>query len=113
MGVRKRGDELQIAVWDTGPGIAAQQQNKVFDAFYRVQNQTVDGVGLGLSVAQRMGEQLNCDVQVESVEGKGSCFSVRVPLGNAAQVVSRPKNNWKTRYLILYSLLWSMTTMKT
>ncbi len=91
LGVRKRGDELQIAVWDTGPGIAAQQQNKVFDAFYRVQNQTVDGVGLGLSVAQRMGEQLNCDVQVESVEGKGSCFSVRVPLGNAAQVVSRPK----------------------
>ncbi|WP_300319358.1 PAS domain-containing hybrid sensor histidine kinase/response regulator [Idiomarina sp.] len=91
LGVRKKGDELEISVWDTGPGIAAQQQNKVFDAFYRIQNQNVEGVGLGLSVAQRMGEQLGCDVEVTSVEGKGSRFSVRVPLGNAAQVIDKPK----------------------
>jgi CheY-like chemotaxis protein len=91
LGVRKKGDELEISVWDTGPGIAAQQQNKVFDAFYRIQNQNVEGVGLGLSVAQRMGEQLGCDVEVTSVEGKGSRFSVRVPLGSAAQVIDKPK----------------------
>lgn len=91
LGVRKRGDYLQIAVWDTGPGIAAQQQNKVFDAFYRIQNQNVEGVGLGLSVAQRMSEQLGCELQIASEEGKGSCFSVTVPLGNAAQVVHKPQ----------------------
>ena len=89
LGVRKRGDYLQIAVWDTGPGIAAQQQNKIFDAFYRIQNQTVDGVGLGLSVAQRMSEQLGCEPQIRSVEGKGSCFSVTIPLGHHAQVVAK------------------------
>ena len=91
LGVRKRGDYLQIAVWDTGPGIAAQQQNKVFDAFYRIQNQNVEGVGLGLSVAQRMSEQLGCELQINSVEGKGSCFSVTVPLGSAAQIVHKPQ----------------------
>ena len=91
LGVRKKGSELEISVWDTGPGIAAQQQDKVFDAFYRIQNQNVEGVGLGLSVAQRMGEQLGCEVEVTSVEGKGSRFSVRVPLGNSAQVVNKPK----------------------
>ncbi|WP_404401860.1 hybrid sensor histidine kinase/response regulator [Idiomarina seosinensis] len=91
LGVRKRGEYLQIAVWDTGPGIAAQQQDKVFDAFYRIQNQNVEGVGLGLSVAQRMSEQLGCELQIASVEGRGSCFSVTVPVGSAGQVVSKPE----------------------
>ena len=91
LGVRKRGDYLQIAVWDTGPGIAAQQQHKVFDAFYRIQNQNVEGVGLGLSVAQRMSEQLGCELQIASVEGRGSCFSVTVPLGNINQIVNKPE----------------------
>lgn len=91
LGVRKKGTTLEVSVWDTGPGIPVQQQNKVFDAFYRIQRQSVEGVGLGLSVAQRMGEQLGCDVEVRSVEGRGTCFSVGIPQGNAALVVSQPR----------------------
>ena len=91
MGFVKKAMNWRYRFGIQGPGIAAQQQNKVFDAFYRIQNQNVEGVGLGLSVAQRMGEQLGCDVEVTSVEGKGSRFSVRVPLGNAAQVIDKPK----------------------
>lgn len=91
LGVRKKGTTLEVSVWDTGPGIPVQQQNKVFDAFYRIQRQSVEGVGLGLSVAQRMGEQLGCDVEVRSVEGRGTCFSVSIPQGNAALVVSQPR----------------------
>lgn len=90
LGVRKRGETLVIAVWDTGPGIAAQQQDKVFEAFYRIHDQRIEGVGLGLSVAQRMAEQLNCDVRIRSTQGKGSCFSVSVPLGNADLVKVQP-----------------------
>ncbi|MEX1221166.1 MAG: PAS-domain containing protein [Idiomarina sp.] len=90
LGVRKRGDYLLIAVWDTGPGIPPQQRTRIFDAFYRVQNSSVEGVGLGLSVAQRMSEQLGCQLTLHSEEGRGSCFSVRVPLGSAGQVSLKP-----------------------
>ncbi len=86
LSVRKRGEQLQIAVWDTGPGITSQQRHRIFDAFYRGQNTRVEGVGLGLSVAKRMSEQLHCELKLNSVEGRGSCFMVTVPMGAAAQV---------------------------
>lgn len=90
LSVRRRGDQLQIAVWDTGPGITSQQRHRIFDAFYRGQNTRVEGVGLGLSVAKRMSEQLHCELKLNSVEGRGSCFMVTVPMGTEAQVSQRP-----------------------
>ncbi|RUO61822.1 PAS-domain containing protein [Pseudidiomarina insulisalsae] len=86
LSVRPRGDAFQIAVWDTGPGITTQQRHRIFDAFYRGQNTRVEGVGLGLSVAKRMSEQLHCELKLTSEEGKGSCFMVTVPRGAADQV---------------------------
>jgi len=86
LGVRHRRGQLVIAVWDTGPGITSQQRHRIFDAFYRGQNTRTEGVGLGLSVAKRMSEQLRCELTLLSNEGRGSCFSVSVPLGNAAQL---------------------------
>ena len=90
LGVRCRGDHLLIAVYDTGLGITAQQRHRIFDAFYRGSNTRVEGVGLGLSVAKRMSEQLHCELRLNTVEGSGSCFSVKVPLGNEAQVHEKP-----------------------
>ncbi|RUO49356.1 PAS domain-containing hybrid sensor histidine kinase/response regulator [Pseudidiomarina donghaiensis] len=90
LGVRRRGDYLLIAVYDTGLGITAQQRHRIFDAFYRGSNTRVEGVGLGLSVAKRMSEQLHCELRLQTVEGSGSCFSVQVPLGNEAQVHEKP-----------------------
>ena len=90
LGVRRRGNNMLIAVWDTGAGIAIQQHNRVFDAFYRGQNTRAEGVGLGLSVAKRMSEQLHCALQLVSEEGRGSCFSVTIPEGNPALVEERP-----------------------
>ena len=87
--MRQRGEHLQIAVWDTGPGITSQQRHRIFDAFYRGQNTRVEGVGLGLSVAKRMSEQLHCELKLNSIEGRGSCFMVTVPMGAAAQVSQR------------------------
>jgi PAS domain S-box-containing protein len=91
LAVRKRGEHLLIAVYDTGLGITAQQRHRIFDAFYRGSNTRVEGVGLGLSVAKRMSEQLHCELRLNTVEGAGSCFSVQVPLGNAAQVHEKPE----------------------
>lgn len=91
LGVRRRGEHLLIAVWDTGPGITSQQRHRVFDAFYRGSNTRAEGVGLGLSVAKRMSEQLRCELRLKTVEGSGSCFSVKVPLGSPAQVYDKPQ----------------------
>jgi len=91
LAVRKRGEHLLIAVYDTGPGITAQQRHRIFDAFYRGSQTRVEGVGLGLSVAKRMSEQLHCELRLKTVEGSGSCFSVQVPLGNPSQVYEKPQ----------------------
>ncbi len=84
LGVRRRPEDhaVLISVWDTGPGISPQQQQRVFDAFIRLHQSGVSGVGLGLAVAQRMGEQLGTPITLASREGHGSCFTVQVPLGN-------------------------------
>ncbi|TGG91312.1 response regulator [Natronospirillum operosum] len=91
LGVRRRPHDnaVLISVWDTGPGISPAQQERVFDAFIRLHQSGVSGVGLGLAVAQRMSEQLDTPITLSSNEGRGSCFTVRVPLGNAAETERR------------------------
>ena len=87
--VRKRGEHAELAVWDTGPGIPEQKHEEVFEAFIRLHQGSISGVGLGLSVAKRMAEQLNCPLEIKSALGQGSRFSVLVPLGSAAMVIPR------------------------
>ena len=83
VGARRRGDHLLFQVVDTGIGIAATQQDKVFEDFYQVGNPGRDrtrGLGLGLSVVARMARLLNHPVSLRSMPGRGSVFSVSVPL---------------------------------
>jgi two-component system CheB/CheR fusion protein len=78
---------LHIAVIDTGIGIAPEHLGAICDEFYQVQgtgNASRDGYGLGLSIVRRLVELLDLQMQVESQPGKGSCFSIRVPLAAAA-----------------------------
>src|SRR5690554_2554616 len=70
--VRKRGEHAELAVWDTGPGIPEQKHEEVFEAFIRLHQGSISGVGLGLSVAKRMAEQLNCPLEIKSALGQGS-----------------------------------------
>ncbi|HYH37169.1 MAG TPA: ATP-binding protein [Azospirillum sp.] len=77
----RRGDEaLRIEVWDTGPGLAADEMAAVFEAFRRGASATgTSGLGLGLSIAQRLAETLGVAVRATSAPGRGSCFSVIIP----------------------------------
>ena len=71
-------------MWDTGPGIAEQDQVKVFQEFERLQRQPAgadDGLGLGLAIVQRYGELLGHPVKLKSVQGAGTLFSVTVTYG--------------------------------
>lgn len=77
---RRVGDDVCIAVIDTGIGIAAEHLPKVFDEFYQVAHPGRDdrGLGLGLAIVKRLGEAIGAHVAVESMPGQGSTFSVRL-----------------------------------
>ncbi|MUH72736.1 PAS domain-containing hybrid sensor histidine kinase/response regulator [Psychrosphaera haliotis] len=82
IGLRKAGQGIRIEVWDTGEGISASEHSRVFDAFYRTHTGSAKGLGLGLSVVERMSSQLKSPIKMQSTVGKGSCFGVTVPLGS-------------------------------
>lgn len=79
---RRRGGDVEIQVFDTGIGIESSQLSSIFREFYQVGNAARDreqGLGLGLAIVQRTAALLGASVQVRSVPGRGSRFSVRLP----------------------------------
>ena len=79
----ERVDEsaVRITVSDTGRGIPADKQGKIFQEFYRNGAKMEKGLGLGLAIAQQMAKLLESQVLIHSVVGKGSDFSIKVPEG--------------------------------
>jgi len=78
-----RGNLLQVNVADTGIGIAPEDQEKIFDRFYRTDHplvQEVAGTGLGLSIAKSFVKMHGGEIWVESEPGRGSTFSFTLPL---------------------------------
>jgi signal transduction histidine kinase len=72
-----------IAVRDTGIGLSAEDRDRVFEEFYRVRSEQTHGItgtGLGLSLVKRLVEQHQGSIAVESDPGKGSTFTVRLPV---------------------------------
>jgi PAS domain S-box-containing protein len=85
VGVRRQGDCCRIDVIDTGPGLNEYQAKAIFDEFYRVPEIVSDekGLGLGLAIVKRMSELLRHPIEIQSTPGKGSRFSVWVPISKA------------------------------
>ncbi|NRF65387.1 hybrid sensor histidine kinase/response regulator [Aquincola sp. S2] len=80
------GDRVRIGIWDTGIGIAPEHQQKVFDEFVQLHNPgrlRELGLGLGLSIVARLAKLLEHRVGVRSRLGRGSCFSIELPLAPA------------------------------
>lgn len=87
LGVRRRGDSVRLEVWDTGLGIALDQQEKIFQEFNQLGNNHASGrkgVGLGLAIVERIATIIGARIQLRSTVGRGSCFSVEVPLSQVA-----------------------------
>lgn len=85
VGCRRHGANLRIDVCDTGQGIPESHLDQIFDEFYQVGNPARnrrEGMGLGLAIVQRLVRLLNYTLEVSSFPGKGSRFSVLIPLGN-------------------------------
>ena len=92
LGCRKRGDQLVVQVWDSGPGIAEPDLLRIFEDFYRIDATAKgqQGVGLGLGVVNRMAKLLGHKLQVQSWPVKGSMFSISLPLHSATVRQSLP-----------------------
>ncbi|MBK7872189.1 MAG: response regulator [Saprospiraceae bacterium] len=75
--------QLQIRVKDTGIGIPTDQLQQIFDRFYQVDDSTTrrgEGTGIGLALTRELVKLLNGDIRVESMPGKGSTFSITLPI---------------------------------
>ena len=83
LGVRRQGDSLRLEVWDRGPGIAKDKLRVIFEEFKRLdshQTRAEKGLGLGLAIADGFCQVLDHPLSVHSRVGKGSVFSVTVPI---------------------------------
>ncbi|MGP7812461.1 sensor histidine kinase [Glutamicibacter soli] len=83
VGVRQRDGYAQISVTDQGPGISAEDQERVFERFYRVdgaRSRQTGGTGLGLSIVKHVLANHGGEVSLWSQPGQGSTFTLRLPM---------------------------------
>jgi CheY-like chemotaxis protein len=104
----RRGERVSIQVWDTGPGIAEEEQQLVFQEFYQIGNPERDrseGIGLGLAIVRRLANLLECELTLVSKVDAGSVFKIAVALADDAPIeggiVDTPKPGGSVRGLIL------------
>jgi Na+/proline symporter/CheY-like chemotaxis protein len=85
VGCRRRRGRLRIEVYDTGLGIPRSKQRIIFREFHRLDNgaKIARGLGLGLSIVERIARVLDHKIEVRSTVGRGSLFSVEVPCSTA------------------------------
>jgi signal transduction histidine kinase len=80
---RRDGDRVEITVADTGPGIAAEDLARLFKPFVQVGGSSrprAEGTGLGLTISRHLARALGGDITVASVPGKGTAFTVTLPV---------------------------------
>jgi signal transduction histidine kinase/ActR/RegA family two-component response regulator len=100
IGCRRRNGGVSLLVCDSGQGIAPDQQSKVFDEFYQVNNPERDrtlGLGLGLATVKRLTHLLNIPLTLHSSLGSGSVFSIDLPTVPAGDALPMPLETSSTQ----------------
>ncbi|NYZ11460.1 response regulator [Azospirillum sp. RWY-5-1] len=93
IGCRRSGGTVRIQVWDTGRGIPAGQLTAIFEEFHQVGNLGRDrrqGLGLGLSIVDRLATLLDHPISVRSTPDRGSVFEVAVPITDRIDTIDEP-----------------------
>jgi Na+/proline symporter/signal transduction histidine kinase/CheY-like chemotaxis protein len=88
VGCRRHGNDLRIDVYDTGVGIPQSKWRDIFVEFHRLDQgaRIARGLGLGLSIVERVARVLDCKIELESETGRGSHFAIVVPRSNEPPV---------------------------
>lgn len=96
---RKRGDRLLLQVWDSGVGIAARDQERVFDEFVQISENAPaleahqrKGLGLGLAIVRRLASLMRAPLTLHSRPGHGTVFALELPLGRAQRAQAQPSS---------------------
>jgi two-component system CheB/CheR fusion protein len=90
LGCRRRNDVLSIEIWDTGIGIPNEELQTIFNEYHQLDNAARErsrGLGLGLSIVQRLSNLLGHPVRVRSQPGKGSVFAIDIKLSLSSAAV--------------------------
>jgi signal transduction histidine kinase len=90
---RRAGEGVEVAVSDTGIGIPERELGRIFEAFHQVDGSTsraYGGVGIGLSLVRTLARMLEGEITVESAEGRGSTFTLRLPARIAGPPALQP-----------------------
>ena len=94
LGCRRQGTALGIEIWDSGIGIPADQLQQIFEEFHQIGNDARErsrGLGLGLSIVQRLGTLMSHPVSVRSKFGHGSVFTITVDVDRQPQAPTTAK----------------------
>ena len=105
----ERSGRARIEIADTGMGISPEEQERLFERFYRTaqaQTDAVPGVGLGLSIAKAIVEAHGGTISCESVEGRGTTFAIELPLAAQPAAVVAASTN-RTTILPRMTGAWS------
>jgi len=93
LGCRRHGEHLSIEIWDTGVGIPKTELESIFEEYHQIGNTARErsrGLGLGLSIVQRLGNLLEHPIRVQSYLDKGSMFSIGVAIAQPCLDIESP-----------------------
>ncbi|MGZ5236866.1 MAG: sensor histidine kinase, partial [Caldimonas sp.] len=93
---RRCGEQVRLQVWDTGPGIGEEERVRVFEEFYQVPGtpsaalgEQRKGLGLGLAIVKRLAALMGAPISLRSELGRGSVFTLDLPVGKVARADAR------------------------
>ncbi len=98
VGCRRVGAAVRIEVWDTGPGIPDELRERIFEEFFQHGNPERDrskGLGLGLAIVRRLVTIMGVPLDLRSVTGRFSCFSVTLPSTARVAALPVPRLPWR------------------
>lgn len=100
------GKTLSVIVEDTGSGMSDEERQRVFREFERLSNAaTQDGFGLGLSIVKRIVDMMHGTIRLESEKGRGSRFTVEIPMNTADSITSEEENKPKSHFERSFSVM--------
>jgi Na+/proline symporter/signal transduction histidine kinase/CheY-like chemotaxis protein len=105
VGVRRRGNEARIDVIDSGPGIPNEKKIVIFREFERLPNANEGGIGLGLAIVERTARVIGARISLHSKLGKGSRFSVSLPIAAIESVLPKAEPRASLRALSRQAVL--------